>query len=96
MDAKVLCALCHQLLVAVDHLFLGHAVLGIAGLVHDLEALLALAQTEGAARVIAAEDILGHTGHTLQEFHHGGVIQVDVSAQLIGLLHVLHRGLVGA
>ena len=51
MDAEVLCTLCHQLLVAVDHLLLGHAVLGIAGLVHDLEALLALAQLEGPARV---------------------------------------------
>ena len=95
MDAKVLCTLCHQLLVAVDHLLLGHAVLGIAGLVHDLEAFLALAQLEGPARVVAAEDVLGDPGHTVQEVHHGGIVQVDVCAQLVCLLHVLHGGLVG-
>ena len=95
MDAKVLCALCHQLLVAFDHLLLGHAVLGIAGLVHDLEAFLALAQLEGPARVVAAEDVLGDPGHTVQEVHHGGIVQVDVCAQLVCLLHVLHGGLVG-
>ena len=37
----------HQLFVAVDHLLFGHAVFGIAGLVHHLEALFALAQAEG-------------------------------------------------
>ena len=39
MDAEVLGTLGGQLLVAFDHLLLGHAVLGIAGLVHDLKAL---------------------------------------------------------
>ena len=95
VDAELLCALLHQLFVAVDHLLLGHAVLGIAGLVHDLKALFALAQTEGAARVIAAEDVLRHTGDTLQKFHHGGIVQIDISAQLVGLLHIFHGSLVG-
>ena len=95
VDAEVLGTLGGQLLVAFDHLFLGHAVLGIAGLVHDLKALFALAQTEGAARVIAAEDVLRHTGDTLQKFHHGGIVQIDVGAQLVGLLHILHGSLVG-
>ena len=95
MDAELLCALLHQLFVAVDHLLLGHAVLGIAGLVHDLKALFALAQLEGPAGVIAAEDLLRHPGHPLQKLHHGGVIQIDVSAQLVGLLYILHGGLVG-
>ena len=76
VDAEVLGTLGGQLLVAFDHLLLGHAVLGIAGLVHDLKALFALAQTEGAARVIAAEDVLRHTGDTLQKFHHGGKLHV--------------------
>ena len=53
MDAELLCALLHQLFVAVDHLLLGHAVLGIAGLVHDLKTLFALAQLESPAGVIA-------------------------------------------
>ena len=95
VDAKVLGALGHQLFVAVDHLLLGHAVFGIAGLVHHLEALFALAQAEGAARIVAAEHRLRHTGHPVQEVHHGGVVQVDVGTQLMGLLHVLHGGLVG-
>lgn len=95
MDAELLCALLHQLFVAVDHLLLGHTVLGIAGLVHDLKALFALAQLEGPAGVIAAEDLLRHPGHPLQKLHHGGVVQIDVGAQLVGLLHILHRGLVG-
>ena len=95
VDAKVLGALGHQLFVAVDHLLFGHAVLGITGLVHHLEALFALAQAEGAARIVAAEHRLRHTGHPVQEVHHGGVVQVDVGTQLIGLLHVLHGGLVG-
>ena len=95
MDAEVLGALGHQLFVAVDHLLFGHAVLGITGLVHHLEALFALAQAEGAARIVAAEHRLRHTGHPVQEVHHGGVVQVDVGTQLIGLLHVLHGGLVG-
>ena len=43
VDAEVLGTLGGQLLVAFDHLLLGHAVLGIAGLVHDLKALFALA-----------------------------------------------------
>ena len=95
VDAKVFGTLCSQLLVAVDHLLLSHAVLGVAGLVHDLEALFALAQLEGAARIVAAEDVLRHTGHAVEEVHHRGVVEVDISAQLVSLLHVLHRGLVG-
>ena len=95
VDAEVLCALGGQLFVAFDHLLFGHAVLGIAGLVHDLEALFALAQAEGPAGVVAAEDVFRHTGHPLKELHHGGVVQIDVCAQLIGFLHILHRSLVG-
>ena len=95
MDAELLCTLLHQLFVAVDHLLLGHTVLGIAGLVHDLKTLFALAQLEGSAGVIAAEDLLRHPGHPLQKLHHGGVVQIDVGTQLVGLLHILHRGLVG-
>ena len=95
MDAEVLGTLGGQLLIAVDHLLLGHAILGVAGLVHDLEALFALAQLERSARVVAAEDVLGHACHPLQELHHGGVVQVDVGTQLIGFFHVVHGGLVG-
>ena len=95
VDAEVLGTLGGQLLVAFDHLLLGHTVLGIAGLVHDLKALFALAQTEGAARVIAAEDVLRHTGDTLQKFHHGGIVQIDIGTQLVGLLHILYGSLVG-
>ena len=95
MDAEVLCTLGSQLFVAVDHLLFGHAVLGIAGLVHDLKSLFALAQAESPAGIVATEDVLRHTGHTLKELHHSSVIQIDVCAQLIGFLHILHRSLVG-
>ena len=95
VDAEVPGTLCSQLLVAFDHLLLGHTILGIAGLVHDLKALFALAQTEGAARVIAAEDVLRHAGDTLQKFHHGGVVQIDIGTHLVGLLHIFHGSLVG-
>ena len=40
-------------------------------------------------------EVCGFTGHPLQKLHHGGVVQIDVGAQLVGLLHILHGGLVG-
>ena len=80
---------------AVHHLLFGHAVLGLAGPVHHLEALLAGPQAEGAAGVIAAEHRLGHAGHPLQKAHHGGVVQVDIGPQVVGFFHVLAGGLVG-
>ena len=43
----------------LGHLLPGHAVLGLAGVIHDLEALLALTQGEGAAGVIPAGDLFG-------------------------------------
>ena len=95
MDAEILCPFGLELLEALHHLFFGHAIFGIAGLVHHLEALFALPQAEGSAGVVAAEHRLGHPGHPLQKAHHGGVIQIDIGAQLIGLLHVLAGGLVG-
>ena len=73
-----------------------HAVLGLAGVVHDLEALLAFTQLEHAAGVVAAGDGLGDKAQgVLQKVHMGQVIQIDGCAQLGGQLKFLGRGIVG-
>ena len=90
MDAEVLCTQCHQAGISFGHLLFGHAVLGIAGVIHD-----AVAQVKGSAGVKAAADRFGDTCHILEEIHMGQVVQVNVSAQVIRLLHVLHRRFVG-
>ena len=90
MDAEVLCTQCHQAGISFGHLLFGHAVLGIAGVIHD-----AVAQVKGSAGVKAAADRFGDTCHILEEIHMGQVVQVNVSAQVIRLLHVLYRRFVG-
>ena len=96
VDAKILGTLCSQLLVAVDHLLLGHAVLGVAGLVHDLEALFALAQLEHAAGIKAAGDLFGDIADgILQKVDVGDVVQVDGGPQLGGQGKLLSGGVVG-
>ena len=95
MDAELLRTQLLQPAEGLGDLRPGHAVLGLSRVVHDLKALLALAQLEGAARIVAAEDVLRHTGYPVEEVHHRGVVEVDISAQLVGLLHILHGGLVG-
>ena len=90
MDAELLGAHGHQAGVGLGHLVFGHAVLGVAGVVHD-----AVAQIKGAAGIVAAEHRFGHAGHFGQEIHMGQVVQVDESPQVVGLFHILGRGVVG-
>ena len=90
VNAELLCAQCHQTGVGFGHLVLAHAVLGVAGVIHD-----AVAQLKHTARIVAAANGLGDTGRFFEEVHMGQIVQVDVSAQLVGFLHVLRRRLVG-
>ena len=77
-------------------MLLAHAVLGVTGGVHHLKPLFAFAQRKGSARVIAAADGFGNTGHFLQKFHMGQIVQIDIGMHLIGLLHILNRRIVAA
>ena len=90
MDAEFLGTGSHQLGVSLGHLILTHAVLGVAGVIHD-----AVAQLKHTARVKAAADGLGHACDLFQELHMSQIVEVDVSAQVVGFLHVLGRGVVG-
>ena len=80
----------HQLGVCLGHLVLAHAVLGITGVVHDT-----VAQLKHTARIVAAAYGLGYTGNLLKKFDMGQIIQIDVRAEVVGLLHILRRGIVG-
>ena len=82
----------HEAVDGTGHLVFGHAVLGVTGHIHD-----GVAQGERAARIIAQADGFGNLaiGDAGQEFHMGGIVQVDVSAQVVCLLHVLNGGDVG-
>ena len=85
MDAELLGPQLLQALESFGDLFPGHAVLGLAGVVHHLEALLALPQLEGAAGVEAAGDFLGDVSDgVLQKVDVGDVVQVDGGPQLGG------------
>ena len=96
MDAELLGAQLLQALEGLGHLGTGHAVLGVAGVVHDLEALIALAQGEDAAGIVAAGDPLGDIAQgVLQKVDVGDVIQIDGGAQLGGQGELLGGGVVG-
>ena len=91
VDAEVFRTHGLELLIALDNLFLGEAVLGLAGVVHDLEALFALTQGKDAAGIVAAGDGLGDVADCLlQEVDVGEVIQVDDGVLLVRL-NVLFR-----
>ena len=96
MEPKELCPFGFQGPERLGDLRPGHAVLGIAGGVHDLMTVLAGPQGEYAAGIIAAEDRLRNMPDGfLQEIHVGQVVQVDIGAQPGGQLKLLRRGLVG-
>ena len=73
----------------LDHLVLAHAVLGLAGVVHD-----AVAQLEDPAGVVAAEHGLGDLRDALEEVDHREVVEVDERPEPGGLEHVERRRLV--
>lgn len=90
VDTELLGTGSHQPGVSLGHLILAHAVLGVAGIVHDT-----VAQLEHTARVEAAADGLGHARDLFKERNVGQVVQIDVRAEVVGFLHVLRRRVVG-
>ena len=96
MDAEVLGTQLRQAGEGLGNLGAGHAVLGVAGVVHDLEALPGLSQGEHTAGIVAAADGLGHRADGLgQIVHQSQVVQVDDGAQLMGQLEFLGGRVVG-
>ena len=74
----------------------GHAVLGVAGVVHHLEALPGLSQGEHAAGIIAAADLLRHMADgLLQIVYQGQVVQIDDGPQPVRQLELLRRRVIG-
>ena len=96
VDAELLGAHLLQAGEGLSDLLPGHAVLGVAGVVHHLEALLALAQLEHTAGIEAAGDLLGNVADgVFQKVHVADVVQVDGGAQLGGQDEFLGGGVVG-
>ena len=79
-----------QDLESISELVPGHAVLGIPRVVHDI-----VAQGKDAPRVEPAADGFWDGSYLFQEFDHGEIIQVDDGSQLVGFLHIFHRGIIG-
>ena len=96
MDAEVLGSQLRQTGEGLGDLGAGHAVLGVAGVVHDLEALPGLGQGEHAAGIVAAADGFRNSADGLgQIIHQGQVVQIDDGAQLVGHLKFLSGRVVG-
>ena len=89
---KVLGALGLERAEGLEELLGGHAVLGVAGVVHD-----AVGELEQAARIKAAADRFGdgRAANTLKELDVADVVKVDDGAQLVGELKVGSRRVVG-
>ena len=91
MDAKILGALGLERAEGLKELLGGHAVLGIARVVHD-----AVGELEQAARVKAAAHRLGDRARdALKELDVADVVKVDDGTQLVGELKVRRRRVVG-
>ena len=91
VDTKVLGALGLEHAEGLEELLGGHAVLGVARVVHD-----AVGELEQAARIKAATDCLGDGPRdTLKELDMADVVKVDDGAQLVGELKVGSRRVVG-
>ena len=91
VDAKILSALGLEHAEGLKELLGGHAVLGIAGVVHNT-----VRELEQTARVKTAADRLGDGAcDALVELDVADVVEVDDGAQLIGKLKVRRRRVVG-
>ena len=91
VDAKVLGALGLEHAERLEELLGGHAVLGVAGVIHD-----AVGELEQAARIKAAADRFGNgPRNALKELDVADVVKVDDGAQLVGELKVGSRRVVG-
>ena len=91
VDAKVFGALGLERAKGLKELLGGHAVLGVAGVIHD-----AVGELEQAARIKAAADCLGDGPRdTLKELDVADVVKVDDGAQFICKGKVRRRRVVG-
>ena len=91
VDAKVFGALGLEHAERLEELLGGHAVLGVAGVIHD-----AVGELEQAARIKAAADRLGDgPRNALKELDVADVVKVDDGAQFVGELKVRCRRVVG-
>ena len=91
VDAKVFGALGLERAKGLEELLGGHAVFGVAGVVHD-----AVGELEQTARIKAAADRLGDGAcDALKELDVADVVKVDDGAQLVGELKVRCRRVVG-
>ena len=91
VDAKVLGALGLEHAERLEELLGGHAVLGVAGVIHD-----AVGELEQAAWIKAAADRFGDgPRNTLKELDVADVVKVDDGTQLVGELKVGSRRVVG-
>ena len=91
VDAKVLGTLGLEHAEGLEELLGGHAIFGVARVVHD-----AVGELEQAARIKAATDCLGDGPRdTLKELDMADVVKVDDGAQLVGELKVRRRRVVG-
>ena len=96
VEAELLDAQGLELPEGLKELLPGHAVLGVAGGVHDLEALPGVPQSEHAAGIVAAAHLLRHPAQqAVHIFHMGDVIQIDDGAQLGGQGELILRRVVG-
>ena len=91
VDAKILGALGLEHAESLEELFGGHAVLGVARVVHD-----AIGELEQATRIKATADRLGDgPRNALKELNVADVIKVDDGAQFICKGKVRRRRVVG-
>ena len=91
MDAKILGALGLEHAKSLKELLGGHAVFGVAGVVHN-----AVGELEQAARVKTAADRLGDgSRNALKEIDMADVVKVDDGAQLICKGKIRCRRVVG-
>ena len=91
MDAKILGALGLEHAKSLKELLGGHAVFGVAGVVHN-----AVGELEQAARVKTAADRLGAgSRNALKEIDMADVVKVDDGTQLVGELKIRRRRVVG-
>ena len=91
VDTKVLGILGLERAEGLEELLGGHAIFGVARVVHD-----AVGELEQAARIKAAADRLGNgPRNALKEFNVADVVEVDDSAQLVGELKVRRGRVVG-
>ena len=96
MDAKPPGTFGLQQLEALKDLLPGKAILGVAGIVHNLKSLFALAQLKYAAGIEAAGDGLRNvTDGLFQKINVGEIVQIDGGPQFIRQHKLLCRGVIG-